>query len=709
MLPPGHRANEGPGGFHDPVEPKNAWELRFAYKTNPRPPYLTATDYVFYLKRQSRKGRGERTSPVSHEDAMVELTNFTELMRRLKEDLRSSYSSFVEEFVSEPNDGVTLLLDLLKSYRKSSQDGCATLRPSHQQQLKKKIAEEQDCLQCLLYSLRCQKSLPKIINHSTGLCTIASSIMSSCTKSRKLALELLAKTCDEHPAGHSKVIEAMSSVRLIYGEPVRFKFLVSMLQSGGKMIPGFEWAAMYFFNVLLSNSKGPSERIRLQSELEEAGFDISILEKNLREKSVPSTDSVWDEITRWKRTYLDVGTAINEQKRVGNENGKLKTEVELLRRALKKMEEDKINLMQIERDLKEKCEDLQQEVLSLKKVIEEPKSSSKTSDAEDSDQSDAQATDSGRSSFLEYSTEIEQPTSDEVIIDIPTIRPPAGFQSDFDEMLVDEPRGPLQISPAVAPQACHLTSTPTVPYTGFSPRTDDIEWNYPALPEMKVIRKSSRADEKPRVIGVHRFDSAARRRSKSEDRRRLNNSSTYLNNSPINLNGSTLNLNSSSLLNNTSMHVTSQQESTHEIISNGILQDRNGSSTECSPPLKFEDTSGFILRKPCASINNNNNTAKKTVTSTMPRNVHRVSNSIDNDDSDDWEVPEDHQQRSLNSSFPMAFSYKTNFILKGHGNCGMYSNKKKAERSAESPPADSVSAEVHREITDAVRQISGWL
>ncbi|XP_037502358.2 formin-F-like, partial [Rhipicephalus sanguineus] len=234
-------------------------------------------------------------------------------------------------------------------------------------------SEELDCLQCLFYSLRCQKSLVKIINHGSGLCTIASSIMSNCSKSRKLALELLTKTCEDHPTGHVKVLEAMSSVRLIFGEPVRFKFLVSMLLGGGKMTAGFEFSAMYFFNILLSNSKTPSERVRLQSELEEAGFDVAVLEKNLHEKGVPSTDGVWEEIGRWKRNYLDVSTALNEHKRVGNENGKLRTEVELLRRALRKLEEDKMNLIQVERELKEKCEDLKQEVLTLKKVIEEPK------------------------------------------------------------------------------------------------------------------------------------------------------------------------------------------------------------------------------------------------------------------------------------------------------------------------------------------------
>lgn len=127
MLPPGVRQGHAQVTRGDCMtESKSVWELRFAYKASPRPPYLTATDYVFYVKRQTQRDQQHRACSngsdssasngivLSQEDAMVELTNFTELMRRLKEDLRSSYSSFVEEFVSEPNDGVTLLLDLLK-------------------------------------------------------------------------------------------------------------------------------------------------------------------------------------------------------------------------------------------------------------------------------------------------------------------------------------------------------------------------------------------------------------------------------------------------------------------------------------------------------------------------------------------------------------------------------------------------------------------
>ncbi|XP_077526334.1 multiple wing hairs [Haemaphysalis longicornis] len=775
MLPPGVRQSSVTRSDGDA---KNVWELRFAYKASPRPPYLTATDYVFYVKRHTQRennnhhhhhnGRVMTSSGGDHsgvvlspEDAMVELTNFTELMRRLKEDLRSSYSSFVEEFVSEPNDGVTLLLDLLKTYRRSTgpDNGRYASTRARQQQAKKAQFEELDCLQCLFYSLRCQKSLGKIICHGSGLCTIASGIMSNCSKSRKLALELLTKTCEEHPSGYNKVLEAMSSVRLIFGEPVRFKFLVSMMLGAGKMTAGFEFSAMYFFNILLANSKTPSERVRLQSELEEAGFDVSVLEKNLQEKAIPSSDGVWEEISRWKRNYLDVGSALIEQKRVGNENGKLRTEVELLRRALRKLEEDKMNLIQAERELKEKCEDLKQEVQTLKKVIEEPKTSSKTSDTEDSDHSDAQATDSGRSSFLEYSTETEQPAGEEVLIDVPTIRPPDGFQSDSEDLILAEKRAlaALKISTTPIPKAVE-SKTPAkslsvpgsnykqvhgnVDSDGSSDKDEAIDWNYPALPEPKLFRKNSRSagsangsgnDEKPRVVGVHRFvdSSTARRRSKSEDRRKLH-----------------------------------QQESTHEIISNGILQDRSAERLSSSAGFRANLSESLLSRskdptipaKLSASSSTLDKRSSRLSVMAMPKNG-AVKTSSDSSlppknpnppkniklgatssfaknsrlstlsaprRSGSEELLKHHEGSSVDDTpFSAGIAaYKANFILRGHGNCGLYSGANETSGkvtasdvtkiSSTSPPTtcsakDTVSTEVHREIADAVRQIGGWL
>ena len=59
----------------------------------------------------------------------------------------------------------------------------------------------------------------------SGLFTIAVCVMSNFSKSRVLALQILTAMCGLG-GGHSQVSDAVSMLRLRFGEPVRFKFLI---------------------------------------------------------------------------------------------------------------------------------------------------------------------------------------------------------------------------------------------------------------------------------------------------------------------------------------------------------------------------------------------------------------------------------------------------------------------------------------------------
>lgn len=74
---------------------------------------------------------------------------------------------------------------------------------------------------------------------------LASSATGQGIRARILALQLLASACDRQPfgsgtgshkiasAGHTAVSDAMSTLRLRCSEPVRFRLLVGILNSGG--------------------------------------------------------------------------------------------------------------------------------------------------------------------------------------------------------------------------------------------------------------------------------------------------------------------------------------------------------------------------------------------------------------------------------------------------------------------------------------------
>lgn len=111
---------------------------------------------------------------------------------------------------------------------------------------------------------------------------LAASATGTGIRSRILALQLLTIACDKHAAGyssqksvyvgHSSVSEALSTLRLHCGEPVRFRLLVGMMNSGGGT-GELQYYGLKFVNTFLDSSENIQNRLYLQAELYQAGFD----------------------------------------------------------------------------------------------------------------------------------------------------------------------------------------------------------------------------------------------------------------------------------------------------------------------------------------------------------------------------------------------------------------------------------------------------
>ncbi|GBN62612.1 hypothetical protein AVEN_8353-1 [Araneus ventricosus] len=102
------------------------------------------------------------------------------------------------------------------------------------------LIDEFYCLLCLKACSKSSGAVEKISYHKTGLSTIASCITSSHMKSRIVAIELLTVVCRAPEFGNSRVLEAMTTIRILFGESVRFKFLVSVLNSNITSSSGLE-------------------------------------------------------------------------------------------------------------------------------------------------------------------------------------------------------------------------------------------------------------------------------------------------------------------------------------------------------------------------------------------------------------------------------------------------------------------------------------
>lgn len=131
--------------------------------------------------------------------------------------------------------------------------------------------------------MRCPEARIRIGTSMVGLMPLASSATGQGIRSRILALQLLTMACDKHAAGvhssqkgiysgHTSVSEALSTLRLRCGEPVRFRLLAGMLNSGGGS-GELQYHGLKFINTFLESADCVQSRLYLQAELQQAGFD----------------------------------------------------------------------------------------------------------------------------------------------------------------------------------------------------------------------------------------------------------------------------------------------------------------------------------------------------------------------------------------------------------------------------------------------------
>lgn len=93
----------------------------------------------------------------------------------------------MQEFVDSAVDGVSLLLELLRTVQLQQQGGQGGGGVAVQRQA---LLQENACLQCLHGCLRCHDAPRRLAVSSAGLFTLAVSTMSSVNKSRVLALQV---------------------------------------------------------------------------------------------------------------------------------------------------------------------------------------------------------------------------------------------------------------------------------------------------------------------------------------------------------------------------------------------------------------------------------------------------------------------------------------------------------------------------------------
>ncbi|GBP78894.1 hypothetical protein EVAR_49793_1 [Eumeta japonica] len=376
-----------------------------------RPPIYNPEDYVTSLRKWGKKctntaalypdlepagaEQKSRTLPNQTKDfrnpclnggeemSLRQFGSASELLAKLRADLRLAFPSFVQEFACEPLDGVTLLLELLRNVQ-LNQTGDGKGPPTVR---RRPLLDELACLQCLWSCCaRYPDGVRRAVAAAAGVYTLTVSIMSTVNKSRVLALQvideealrarapisfkddswlpLLTKVCHPPANGHDTVSEALSTLRLKYGEPVRFRFLVGMLQSAGGS-GELQAAGLTFINALLVSAPSPQKKLYIQAELEQAGFDIITLKKMV--SKLPTVNGqVTREIENYEKQLIDIDILSEQANEMKKEKDDLRQKLELLEKKVKILQEEKGILLSLEKCLKEKCCELQEEVTSLR-------------------------------------------------------------------------------------------------------------------------------------------------------------------------------------------------------------------------------------------------------------------------------------------------------------------------------------------------------
>lgn len=96
------------------------------------------------------------------------------LLQKLRLDLKMSYQWFIEDFCKKENNGLTLLLNLLRNIQKIAKEMNSVPSKEIAQTRKRLLTEELDCLVCVKFCLRAQMASKVLLDSTYGLESVAS-------------------------------------------------------------------------------------------------------------------------------------------------------------------------------------------------------------------------------------------------------------------------------------------------------------------------------------------------------------------------------------------------------------------------------------------------------------------------------------------------------------------------------------------------------
>ncbi|KZC13727.1 Formin-like protein 2 [Dufourea novaeangliae] len=342
-----------------------------------RPPTYNAEDYAFALRRWGRRPLGsiqdsQGTLPSttssssgyasgSGEMTLRQFTSVSELLNKLRSDLRLAFprdslpkggvkqkKNFGKgaEFSSPPADGITLLLETLRGVQLAQSSPPSSGHTGPRVGTRRAALDELGCVECLAACAeRCTDAPRLLVQAQPGLLALAVCLTSSLNRSRVLALQLLTKVC-QTPGGHEAVSEAVSTLRLKYGEGGRFRFLAGALLAPRAAI-ALRVAGVSFLNAFLKSAPRTQTRLYIQAEACEAGLEPQVLQEWLKELDGREEDALNDllhkEVQKWTHNCVDVDVLQRRVVRAEETCRILSKKVSALQAELQQLQVEKLN------------------------------------------------------------------------------------------------------------------------------------------------------------------------------------------------------------------------------------------------------------------------------------------------------------------------------------------------------------------------------
>uniref|UniRef100_A0A8B9J740 Formin like 1 n=1 Tax=Astyanax mexicanus TaxID=7994 RepID=A0A8B9J740_ASTMX len=199
----------------------------------------------------------------------------TQVLRELEISLRTNHIGWAQEFLSEENKGLDVLVDYLSFAQRAV--------PYVQRNLR--LVSQKDhlhlCIMCLRAIMNYQSGFNQVMNHPQCVNEITLSLNNNSARTKALVLELLAAVCLVR-GGHDIIISAFNNFKEVCGEKRRFEKLMDYFCNEDSNIDFMELDMDVFAELFKTKAQAPPADIgTLKMKVaQKASNKVSVLEPN---------------------------------------------------------------------------------------------------------------------------------------------------------------------------------------------------------------------------------------------------------------------------------------------------------------------------------------------------------------------------------------------------------------------------------------------